>query len=322
MSSGSSTPPGTRYDIDDAVDELRKLVDLTKLQVDLTRATNYLLAGGPGGGGGSALGGAGGTAGLSRLFKQYFGSEKSNGHVGPQRGIGRWLKAKAAAGWSNSRVRKWGQAGSKVGQGVARSLGMGKGGASKLGKIGGKAGAVAAVVVGVAQAFMKVKQALIDYTDEQMAAAKRLSEVSAAMSNIVAVREINQLFRDIERGERTAKSTGKLQEAENRRKEEENKLGIIVDNAVNHVLAWGNDWLASSIEPMRKGIERIAAAFPALFGGPVEESGLASTMAETLASVRAVEARGSELMAIARAEARLARPGPTPDRPAPVGRLP
>lgn len=320
MSSGlptpSSGPAPSLYTLDDAVELLGHLVDAANVQNDLTRATNFLLmTGGPGGGPAGGFGG-----GMGDLFKKFF--SRKTGHDDPSKGIGRYIKRKAVRTWGTSRPGRWAKKGGAFGRGLGKTLG---GGSGALGKIGAVAGATVGALVTLVQSFVKARDAINDWTEAQFETARRLSAVSGSMASVVAFRDVGQLFRDMERGERTAGSAARLSEAEGSRKDEENKLAIAFDNATNSILAVLNNLLTPILKVLNQGVEMVNEISKTL-GGPdlLEEDAMAvNTLSDIGADARAavakMDAAGLRLMDLARAAVRGAA---APAGAAPLGGIP
>ena len=250
----------------DAADMLRKLVDIANIQLDLTKATNVLLSaqvkgtpeqqpGGAGSGGRTAGGGGPGdgsvASALDAVFAKHFGKESKG--IDPQRGLARYAGKALGRAVKGGRAGRFAKAGGKIARGLGRtvgsaaeSVGLAEAGtaaraAAMLGPVGVAIGAVVGSVVAVGVAFKKAYDAVDKYTENQFAAAAKLSEVSGQVAYVMAEREVGQIGRDITRGERTAGTLGQLQKSEAERKDQENELGVFFDNAVNKVLSWGND---------------------------------------------------------------------------------
>jgi len=314
-----------------AVRALEKLVDLTTLEVDLMRANNALLTLGRGGSGrvhGGGGKGASSSGDLDAVFAKYFGKEST--YVDPQKGLGRWAGKKLGRAWRGSKTRSFGKTGGKFAIGAARSLGGGKKTRKVFGAIGTAAGKVVGVVTTVVETFVKARNAVDGWTEAAFQSAARLAEVSGSMAAVMAQRQVAQLQRDIERGEATAGSANRLQQAEARRKEEENKLGATIDNATNNILAVLNDLLTPIIAGVNLGVEGlkampfgVGAAIRALLAGdPVEDGSLVEIGRAARAEMAAADARGGALMAAARAAAISAIAGRAPEGARPPGGLP
>lgn len=320
MSSAPDAGRVGRYTIDDAVEELKDLVDLTKAHLILSKTiANTLRAGG--GAGGPGPGGPGG-AGLSGLFDKYFGRQPNKapdmGH-----GLGGWIKGKLRGG----RVGRWTKRGHTFGRGLARTLGMKGKGAVGLARgfagVAGAAGAasvVATAFIAVAVAVNKAYQAVDHFTEAAMATAKHLSQVSGGMAAVVAQREIGEIMRDMKRGQATAGRAQDLMRSESRRKDQENRLEIVFDNAKNGVLTLLNDMIAGVLKPIADATEAIADVL-GMSSSKVEASGVAGMEGDVGGAMHRHDADAARLMEIARKHA-AAAPGGGFAGAAPPGMLP
>ncbi len=296
----------------------------------------------PGGPGGPVPAGGTGpsTPDMGALFKKYFGKGGPYPKTGTvdrtppiRHGLGGFAKGKAKFAWRAGKVRRWRGAGRQIGAGVGRSLGLEAAGVARLAALGAAAGAatagvsiaiaaVAAVVVG----FIKARDAVDKWTDQALATARRLSEWSGSMTVVMAERDIMQMMRDVKRGEATAGSARGLVHAEAGRKEEENRIATVIDNATNQILTVLNDVIGGILRPVADTLELVDEAVRKWLGKPREvgAGGLAATLDDVAAAARRGDAAARDLMAIAR-EAAIAAGGPgvaAPDGAAPRGRLP
>lgn len=362
MSTGGPDIPasGSRFTIDDAVAELKQLVDIGTLTNDLLKATQFLLVHGvpgvgrgaspgfrtpagspvPGGPGGPIAPGGPGSpggppynphAGLESLFRRYFGGG-SGGSSRPHisRGLGGFLKHKAKQVYKTSRTHRYARAGRGFGRGLGRTLHLGNKGQKVLGKVGGVMGGIAGAAVSVVEAFVKVRNAVAGFTDAQLEAARHLAQVSGSMAGVIATRDVHQIQRDIRRGEATAESAGRLEAAENRRKNAENELGIKFDNVVNNLTALLSNAVVS---PVLEGLNEIAeeakklpfgigdALAELMGGGETGPTGLAATMDAIMDEAEKAEKISADMLAIAKAAA---MPGgvAAPPGAAPLGGIP
>lgn len=278
-------------------------------------------------------------ADMDALFKKYFGKKhpipmgkrEKDSSIG--RGIGNWAKAGLRSAFRGSKINRWKWAGKRAGAGLGRSLGMEAGGTARLAGAAGAAGAAAGVVaivvaavVAVVVAFIKARDAVDKWTDQALATARRLAEYSGSMAVVTAERDIMQMMRDVKRGEATAGSARGLVHAEAGRKEEENRIAIVVDNATNNILTVLNDIIGGVLRPIADTMEVVDEAVRKWLGKPKEVGvgGLAATLDDVADAARKADARGRDLMAIAR-EAAVRAGGPggaAPSGAAPRGRLP
>jgi hypothetical protein len=197
--------------------------------------------------------------GGTRSKRGFRSSKASPGQVPIRHGIGGYLKGVAHAVGKHGRMARWAKAGRNVGRGVSRTLGLKSTGkaAGAIGMGGSLAAGAAGAAVSIAESFLKARDAVHEWTESSLAYARQLGENSGSQAMIAAQREVGQIFRDMERGERTAGSTGRLMEAEAERKEQENKIGIVVDNAKNEVLTLFNKVMTPMLEAVNIGIEGI-----------------------------------------------------------------
>ncbi len=302
MSSG--TPPDSgrvsRFTLDDAVAELKDLVDLSKQHLRLTDQLLAAFKGGARPGGPGASGGGGGSHGLHGLFEKLLGQKTKGPSIG--RGVGAWLKHKIRG--PGSRARRWKVTAYKVARGAGKSLGLKSGtgisiarAAAGLAGLAGAAVTVAGAFATVAAAGIAAYEAVDHFTNSAMETAKRLSAVSGGMSAVIAQREIGQIMRDVRRGQATAGRAQELMSAESRRKDQENRIEIVLDNAKNSVLAVLNDMLTGVFKPAADVLEEIAAFFGA--SKPVEASGVAGMEGDVMAAVRRYDADARRLMEVA-----------------------
>lgn len=324
-------PSEDRTDLAQAVRALDRLVNLATLQTDLLRATNYILLQGtgkasPGGGGGG--GGGRHSQDLESVFSKYFGKDTSD-NVNPAKGLGRYTGKKLGQKWRDSRAKRWGKGGSNIGQGLAKTLHL----PNKAVKAAGMAGSVVGKVVGAAtsvvEAFIKARNAVDNWTNNAFESAARLAEVSGSMAGVMAQREVDQINRDIKRGEATAGSAQRLQTAESERKDEENILGTKIDNATNNILAVMNN-LITPIVKAANGVVGYLEQLPLIGdmlkrlmeGDEIGEGSLLIVADAARKDVADMERRAETLMDIARRAGGAAGGVRPPDGAAPLGRIP
>lgn len=337
MSSGSpnqNNPPPPGSDIIDVVRQLEILVDLTQLQVDLIRATNYILMtnGGktpPVGLNQYGRGSSGDLAGsLDRMFSKYFSKESS--YVDPSQGLSRWAGIKSGRAWKGSRSRRYGTSVGRFAKGAVTSLG----GGDKLSGIAGTVGAVIGKAVGAvisfAEVMLKARNALHAWTENVFQTAERLSQVSGSMAAVVAQRQVDQINRDIQRGEATAGSASRLQKAESGRKEEENKLMITIDNATNNILTVLNNVATPIIAGVNLFVETLKK-LPGPIGdivraltkkGEVGDGNLEIIGEQARKEIAMMDVKARSLMDIARAAGRVGGGVIAPAGAARPGRVP
>lgn len=227
--------------IDDVLDALKKQVNLTETANVFAAANGVILghiataAKAAGSGGGSGGSGAGGGAGGSR-------------QPGDGRGlIGRlWERSRFGQAFGNAEY-KFRTTFGKSGPGFEGA--MGRGGAA-LGKAAGAAG-VAFAVVG---ALANMREAIIKFTNEALREAHKLAEVSGPMAAVFANKEFQDMVRDRAKGDATAASTGRLADADSRRKDAQQPLEVTMTNLKNDLLAGLNNGLAEITELLTDGI--------------------------------------------------------------------
>ncbi|MBA4063996.1 MAG: hypothetical protein C0501_09845 [Isosphaera sp.] len=192
---------------------------------------------------------------------------------------------------------------------------------------GARAGAVAGGVVGgvglLVTAFSRLKGAADQLADQQIATVHRLAQVSGSMAAIEAEMEVRDVERDIRRGEATAGSAKELADARSDRKDAESEFDAKLDNLLN---PWAARWenfreglfkigseLLSATDSIDDRVREIVGKMEA--GGP-DPVGLAALEADVRREADRVEAAGRRMMDMARAEASApagaARPGMLP----------
>jgi hypothetical protein len=185
--------------------------------------------------------------------------------------------------------------------------------------MGAKLGSAAAVVTLVVTAFQMAYEATTKWTEEALDSARKLASVSGSMAAVMAERDIAQMFRDIQRGEATAGTAHDLVTAESRRKEEENRISTVIDNAKNSVLAVMNELIADILRPIADALEEITDG---LFGKKdISGVGVAAFEGDIRSAAKEMDRAGRTLMDIAR-EAGARAGGAAPMGAAPGGRLP
>lgn len=292
----------TGGNIDDVIDELQKLVKLTEVSNDIQTGIQSLLTGrqahaprtpslggtplppplptpkgtmphSPGGSGGGKSGG-GFDGGIRGVFGRVYGKFRE----GSRKGF-RKLAKTAGLGRLEKSIGKSAKAFGRT------PIGMG-----------------AVAVITVAQAFNEARKAVVKWTDEAMKTAQQLSKVSGSMAAVMAQRDVQQLVRDVKRGEATAGSAETLMRAESRRKEEELKINIAVDNLKNTVLAIGNDIITVALKPLARiaeSVDTIAKRFK-IWGDKPEASGLGGLMGIAAAEDAKIVAAGNKMMELAK----------------------
>ncbi|VTS00764.1 unnamed protein product [Gemmata massiliana] len=201
-------------------------------------------------------------------------------------------------------------------KGVGSFLG-GKGptGMKGLGGMSGAAARVAgpvAVVAGVVQGLNEFRKAVVQATDEQLAAARKLRDVSGHMDLIFAQSDIKDAMRGMRQGQAQAQSTARLADSEQRRKDSMEPLENAVTNIKNDLLAKLNDAILPAIEvcaDIAKFIERNWPWSVKEEEKKKEPLGLAGSMQAAEAEAARITAEGRRLMDRARAASGTSRPG-------------
>lgn len=188
--------------------------------------------------------------------------------------------------------------GRRIGREAGFLAGMSGGNAAKLARAGGAVGIAAAVVVGTAEAFVKARAAVANWTEAAMESARRLSHVSGSMAAVMAQRDVQDMMRDVKRGEATGGTAQKLMQAEARRKDEEVKIQIAMDNLRNEVLTLANNLFTTFLKPIATGVEFIAKTL-GLDSEEPEAVGLGGLADDAIKAGKAIEASGKKLMDIA-----------------------
>ncbi len=303
--------------MDDAIDELQRLCKLSELSNDLQRGTHAILMS-PGGPGGRSAPAAGYPSGGP--VPPHAGGGLPGG-ANPARGIGSWAKKAIGNWWKGSRIRRGAKTGGRFGAGIGKSLGMGKAGIKGMAGAGAVAGGAAVVITAVVSAIQKAHEAIIKFTDSAMKEAQRLSAVSGSQAALMAERDIQQMMRDVKKGEATAGSMSDLVKAESKRKDQENRIEIAMSNASNSILATLNRIIADVLEPVADAVEFIAKQF-GMGDRKIEGVGLGGVLSEATVAAAKRDEAGKSLMDVARAAAAAGRPGPAPMGAARPGGLP
>lgn len=203
----------------------------------------------------------------------------------------------------------------KIGRGIGKAIGgatariTGRS-AKTAGVMSGAAGAVGGAVGGVAAltvGFTKATQQVMAWTDAAFDSARKLAEVSGSMAYVVANRDIQQMFRDMGRGEATSGTAMELMQSEDKLKDTLQPIIILLDNIWNTILKTVIDLIVPPLEIIvdiikfiYEGIRKISpVALPPWGGAPPAVGGLAADAAKVDASAPAADA-AARLMAAAR----------------------
>jgi hypothetical protein len=247
---------------DEIAEGLKQIRANQQVQIDTAAKSGF---GGGGGGGGGGSGGGGG--GRKRQKTQSI-----------------WQQAKDFA--KNSKIARAYKGTKRV---AGRALGgKGKSGTVKLGK-GGKsfakgAGVAGAAVTGVIMAVSAVndfRKAVVKATEEQLAAARKLAEVSPQMAVIFAQTDVQELKRNIRKGQAQAGSTRELARSDQRRKDAMEPLENALADIKNQTLSVLNDLLVPAIKACADVAQWMKRNWP--FAG--DPAGLAVGMARAAVGI-------------------------------------
>ncbi|MBP3954963.1 hypothetical protein J8F10_06665 [Gemmata sp. G18] len=252
-------------------------------------------------------------------------NQQQQGGQGQQQNTTRKRRGKKSSQSFWSRVRggignkiKGGRLGRayKGGQkGVGSFLG-GKG-PSGMGGLGGVSGAAArlagpvAVVAGVVQGLNEFRKAIVQATDEQLSAARKLRDVSGQMDVIFAQADIKDAMRGMRQGRAQAASTEALSNADQRRKDASEGLENTITNVKNDILTVLNDSITPAMELLSDVAKTVYEWITREEWKKKDEQaiGLAGTMQAAEAEAARIAAEGRRLMDRARAASGTSRPG-------------
>lgn len=213
--------------------------------------------------------------GVKEYLKWLF-SDLPGRKYGSDTGPSRMRRVGAALGRT---MRKSVSLGGRIGGAVGRVAGMALGGAvgavagkpaagaalgaAALGAAAGAAGvalgAVAGAATAVGAAFKTAVGAVESWTDSALANAKRFED-SGPMTAVFAEKEVRDLMRNIERGDKTAGTAHDLMEAEAARKDALMPLMVFFDNTINKILTFLNEIIVPVIELVTSVIKAIYEA--------------------------------------------------------------
>lgn len=298
--------------IDDLIAKMQELIDLQKVSSDNAKATHDILMnpdlkiGGPYTAVGRWWQRQSTWKGFTRESLDR-GIKKLGGTMGG-RMVRRWMSrlAKSPFGQKFAALKR------DVGRyGVFGWLGKqfgGKKGAQRGAAIGAKVGIAAAGVTVVTTAFIAARQAVASWTDAALESARRLSEVSGSMAAVFAVKDMQDMLRDIRQGEGTAGTAGVLARSEAARKDAELEVVMALNNMGNLILAAMNDLIAVPLrvlsavaEPINDGVQWLARRFGR--GDEAGGVGIAAGIDRMKADVAAAEAAAGDLLAEMRRKA-------------------
>ncbi len=235
----------------------------------------------------------------------------------------------AVRGTYGAAVSRGRKIGGKIG-GLFGSKGgaIGRGIGAGVGVAAGTVGVAVGGAVALGTALFKANEAVGAWTDAAFRSSERLAQVSGSMAAVHAQREVRQLMRDIQRGEKTAGSAKDLMESEDRRKNAFEPLMTSLDNLLNTALSIANDILTGLMdflnpifellwEAFRTVVKAITAALPGVsekdigpYGGKKPGGtgvGMIGEVGGVFAAVDRMNKMGKDLMKIARDAAM--RPG-------------
>lgn len=294
--------------IDDLIAKLQELIDLQKVSSDNAKATHDILMnpdlkiGGPYTAVGRWWQRQSTWKGFTRESLDR-GIKKLGGTMGG-RMVRRWMSrlAKSPFGQKFAALKR------DVGRyGVFGWLGKqfgGKKGAQRGAAIGAKVGIAAAGATVVTTAFIAARQAIASWTDAALESARQLSEVSGSMAAVFAVKDMQDMLRDIRVGEATAGTAGVLARSEATRKDAESEVGAALTNVGNLVLAALNELVAVPLQvlaELARPLNQLINKY--LHADEGAGAGIAATVEAMKADVAAAEARAGDLLAEMRLKA-------------------
>jgi hypothetical protein len=142
-------------------------------------------------------------------------------------------------------------AGGDVVGGAASLAGVGEAGGSALAAIG-PAGLAVAGVVAAGYACWKFKEAMDESTRSTIANYKELSKNSGAMAQVMANRDVRELLREREKGDRLAGVAGALTDAEQHRADASKELEIAWEEFKAGYLTVWNEAIAQILTAVNK----------------------------------------------------------------------
>ena len=143
----------------------------------------------------------------------------------------------------------------------------GVGGAGAAAGAGGAAAAIGAaaapiaIVVAAGIAFKETTEAVVDFARKCEQANRALAGVSASQAAIAAQRDVNRMGRDIDKGENTAESSGKLADALDRWETATQPWGELLQNIENTIASELLDAVTGIFELVKPIAEWAGAAF-------------------------------------------------------------
>ncbi len=192
-------------------------------------------------------------AGLRHIARHSGGSRKYG------QAVGHLLRGQGGRAW---KAFKGGAAKTFRSSAIARRFGgFGRGVMSAGGGVGMAAGMVAGAAVGL----KLFHDAVVRATDRLVEMNRHYAEVSASMAAVFAGRDVKEIMRDQEKGNRLSSSAQGLVDSEQRRKDGTKELEILADRVANGALSIANDLLAGLLLPLNlisQGINLLVDAIP------------------------------------------------------------
>jgi hypothetical protein len=136
-----------------------------------------------------------------------------------------------------------------AGGGEAAGAAGAAGAAAAGGPIGLAVLAVVAVLASLVIAFRKFQTHVEEATDELIRDQAKLAEVSGGMAAVFAEREMQELRRDREKGNRLSTSARYLVEGEQQRKDKEVNFEVLGTKVSNYIEGFANRFLAGLYDP-------------------------------------------------------------------------
>lgn len=140
-------------------------------------------------------------------------------------------------------------------------------------------------VLGAASALGAFKKAVESATDGAIAAARKYAEVSASMASVMAQRDVRELMRDREKGDRISSSARTLTNAEQDRKDNTKEIGILGERMWNYALAGGNKLVDALMTPLNEISKQINDLIDVMDKSEKKEAMDATDLLSTLANV-------------------------------------
>lgn len=113
--------------------------------------------------------------------------------------------------------------------------------------------------------MMAFSKAVSHATDRLMEAARRYSEVSASMAAITAQRDLREIMRNMEKGERISGSANTLMQAEQSRKDKQVNIEVVMEKISNLTMAGANralEFLLAPLDRLAQSIDELIEKLP------------------------------------------------------------